>query len=167
MTPSVEVDLAAGDWSALPDPQALAEDAAGAVLSELGLDLAGYEVAIRLTDDAEMRTLNGAWRGKDAPTNVLSWPALPLAPGPEGRPPPPPPAPYPGAPLGDLALGAETLAREAAAAGLALTAHASHLILHGVLHLLGYDHEREGDADAMESVERRALARLGIADPYA
>jgi probable rRNA maturation factor len=167
--PAVDLRIAAGDWSALADPAALAARAAGAACAELGFEGRGYEISVLLTDDAEIAGLNEAYRGKGAPTNVLSWPAFPLAPGPDGRPPPPPRPGGEGAetPLGDVALAAETVAAEAAARGLDLADHATHLIVHAFLHLLGYDHGTEAEAEAMEGVERRALARIGVADPYA
>jgi probable rRNA maturation factor len=101
------------------------------------------------TNDAAMRKLNAEWRGKDKPTNVLSFPA---ARGPL---------------LGDIALAAETVAREARLADKPLEDHIAHLIIHGFLHLLGYDHEVERQAEEMEALERSALSRMGIADPYA
>ncbi|MGH6749882.1 MAG: rRNA maturation RNase YbeY [Methyloceanibacter sp.] len=114
-----------------------------------------YEVSILLTDDAEMRALNRTWRGKDAATNVLSFPANDtLAPSEPGL-------------LGDIALAYETTLKEAQAMGIALSDHVAHLVVHGVLHLLGFDHLEEDEAERMETLERRALASLGIADPYA
>ena len=117
---------------------------------------------VLLADDAEVRTLNRQWRSKDQPTNVLSFPminrstllALPSQ-GPEEM-------------LGDLALALETCGREASEKGVPLEDHAAHLIVHGLLHLAGYDHETsDQDAAAMEALETKALALLGIADPYA
>jgi probable rRNA maturation factor len=112
-----------------------------------------YEVSILLTDDREMRALNRTWRGKDAPTNVLSFPASddPSRPG----------------LLGDVALAYETSQKEADAMGLALADHAAHLVVHGVLHLLGFDHEADQEAARMEALESQALAALGIKNPYA
>jgi probable rRNA maturation factor len=101
-----------------------------------------------LADDEALRELNARWRGKETATNVLSFPA------PEGF------------GLGDIALAFETVAAEAQAQGKSLAAHASHLIVHGFLHLLGYDHEDEGEAVEMEARERAILATLGVADPY-
>jgi probable rRNA maturation factor len=165
--PAVDLRIAAGDWSALATPEALAERAAGAACAELGLDAGGYEVAILLTDDAEIARLNADFRDKPTPTNVLSWPAFPLSPGADGVPPSPPRAQAgEETPLGDIALAAETVAREAEERGLAMADHATHLITHAFLHLLGYDHRTEAEAEAMERVERRALARIGVADPY-
>jgi probable rRNA maturation factor len=110
-----------------------------------------YEVTVLLTDDAEMRDLNRAWRRKDAPTNVLSFSAGDhTAPG----------------RLGDVVLAYETVSNEARNAGIAFADHVSHLVIHGLLHLLGFDHMNDDEAERMESLERTALARLGIADPY-
>jgi probable rRNA maturation factor len=119
------------------------------------------EVSVRFTDDAEVHALNAEWRGKDKPTNVLSFPMLEpallgaLAQG-EGE-----------ALLGDIVLAHGVCAREAAEKGVTVADHAAHLVVHGALHLLGYDHE-DGDeeAEAMESVERAALSSLDIDDPY-
>jgi probable rRNA maturation factor len=115
------------------------------------------EVSILLTDDAEMRALNRTWRGKDAATNVLSFPASNTLACDSSEP----------RLLGDVALGYETTVKEAQAMGTALSDHVAHLVVHGVLHLLGFDHMEEGEAEKMETLERRALASLGIADPYA
>jgi probable rRNA maturation factor len=111
-----------------------------------------YEVTILLTDDAEMRTLNRAWRGKDAPTNVLSFPSSDTP-------------PVPGA-LGDVVLGYETIRDEGCSTNTAFTDHVSHLVIHGLLHLLGFDHMNEDEAARMEALERDALASIGVADPY-
>jgi probable rRNA maturation factor len=116
-----------------------------------------YEVSILLTDDEEMHALNRTWRGKDASTNVLSFPAGDtLACD----------ASEPGL-LGEVALAYETTREEALATGIALSDHAAHLVVHGLLHLLGFDHMEEDEAERMETLERQALASLGIADPYA
>jgi probable rRNA maturation factor len=112
-----------------------------------------YEASILLTDDAEMRALNRTWRGKDTPTNVLSFPA-----GDDAN--------EPGL-LGDVALSYETTVGEAQQTSIALRDHVAHLVVHGVLHLLGFDHMENEEAERMETLERRALATLGIADPYA
>jgi probable rRNA maturation factor len=111
-----------------------------------------YEVSVLLTDDAEMRALNRTWRGKDTATNVLSFPASdnPIAPG----------------LLGDVALAYGTTAKEAQDANIALSDHVAHLVVHGVLHLLGFDHMNDEEAERMETLERQALASLDIADPY-
>ena len=113
---------------------------------------AAYDVTIVLTDDAEMAELNHTWRGKDAPTNVLSFRAGD-GPGEPG-------------PLGDIVIAFETAQREADEENTALADHVSHLVVHGVLHLLGLDHMQDAEAEQMEELERSALASLGIADPY-
>ena len=113
------------------------------------------EISLLLTADAEIRALNHAWRGKDEATNVLSFPLD---------------APYCGEgvrPLGDVALGYETVTREAAARALPVSQHAAHLVVHGVLHLLGYNHENDSQARKMEALEVRVLTTLGLPDPYA
>jgi probable rRNA maturation factor len=115
------------------------------------------EVTIVLTDDAEQRALNRTWRGKDAPTNVLSFPAGAQMGEPLGEP----------HSLGDVVLAYETVAREAHADEIALADHVVHLVVHGVLHLLGYEHEDAAEAERMETLERAVLATFGIADPYA
>jgi probable rRNA maturation factor len=114
------------------------------------------ELAIVLTDDASIRALNKQWRGRDEPTNVLSFPAL--APFTNSRQP---------RLLGDIVIAYETTEREAAEQGKRVADHLAHLTVHGFLHLLGYDHESDAEAETMESLERKILARLDIADPYA
>lgn len=117
----------------------------------------GLEVSVVLATDARIRTLNRAYRKKDKPTNVLSFPALdsaaPQAPGPLI--------------LGDVILALQTVRKESKAENKAFRAHTAHLVAHGVLHLLGYDHVQERDAKKMERLERLVMARLGFADPYA
>jgi probable rRNA maturation factor len=120
-----------------------------------------FELSVRLTGDNEVRTLNAQWRGKDQPTNILSFPQLDprqlenaAESGPELM-------------LGDLVLARGVCEREAGEKAIPIERHAAHLIVHGTLHLLGYDHQDEQSAGDMESREVRALARLGISDPYA
>jgi probable rRNA maturation factor len=117
-------------------------------------DAAHGELSVLLTDDAAIRVLNAQWRHKDEPTNVLSFPAPHIG---NAQP----------RPLGDIVIAYETTAREANAEHKALDHHLAHLTVHGFLHLLGYDHESEADAETMERLEREILARLDIADPYA
>jgi probable rRNA maturation factor len=114
------------------------------------------ELAIVLADDSAIRALNRKWRGRNAPTNVLSFPAP--APGKSRR-----AAPH----LGDLVIAYQTTAREAAAEGKPFEHHLAHLAVHGFLHLLGYDHESDREARVMEGLERRILRRLAVPDPYA
>ncbi|WP_221792652.1 rRNA maturation RNase YbeY [Aquisediminimonas sediminicola] len=119
------------------------------------------EVAVRFTSDTEVHALNRDYREKDKPTNVLSFPmlspdevdALEDGEGPEVL-------------LGDIVLAVETCTREAADKQIAVSAHAIHLVVHGMLHLLGYDHLEDAEADAMEAIERQALSSLGLDDPY-
>ena len=162
----VAVD-ADGEWdsSSGPDWQALAEAAARAAIAESafpGLAEASrpVELSVRLTDDEEVRALNAEWRGKDRPTNVLSFPlaeAADLAAADEDG---------PELMLGDIVLARGVCAAEAADKAVPLDHHAAHLMVHGTLHLLGYDHHGEAEAEDMEARETRALARLGIGNPY-
>jgi probable rRNA maturation factor len=153
----IELDIAVegGGWASLPEVEELARRAVEAALGAASDAARGpVEISLLLADDAAVQALNREWRGQDKPTNVLSFPApeQPGAPGPRH--------------LGDVALAYETLVREAQREGKSLRNHAAHLIVHGTLHLLGYDHELEGQAEIMEALEAKALARLGIADPY-
>ena len=149
-------------WPLPPDWSDVALRAASA-LAYCTPELANPRLSVSLlfTGDADMRELNRKWRGKDRPTNVLSFPMLERAElltlNPDGPP----------ELLGDIALALETCTREAADKGISLGDHTAHLIVHGLLHLAGYDHEASpGDARAMEALEINALARMGIADPY-
>lgn len=151
----LEVVVEAGGWDELPGMAELARSAAEAALATIP-DATEDPVAatLLLTDDPQIALLNQRWRGQDKPTNVLSFPsAAPAIPGEPRQ-------------LGDVVLAFGTLAREAEADGKSLADHAAHLVVHGVLHLLGEDHATDGEADAMERIERAALAALGIADPY-
>jgi len=165
----VELVVEAEGWAlALPDLADLAEAAARRALAASGREPEAYEIALLACDDARIAALNAAFRGKEAPTNVLSWPAFETLP-PPGAVRESALASDPAArrtPLGDVAIALETVRREAEAASLPLKDHAIHLILHGCLHLLGYDHATEAEADLMEGIETRALAELGIDDPY-
>lgn len=162
----VEADVSE-EWDSRIDWPDLARScvAAAVAQTEYANRAAGgvpIEVSVKLSSDGEVRTLNRDYRGQDEPTNVLSFPmadpAL-LAAAADGD--------EIEILLGDVVLAYETCAREAAARGIAVETHAAHLLVHGTLHLLGYDHETsDADAEAMEDAERRALASLGIADPY-
>ena len=150
----------AADWEALAASAVSIAIAATPHGALTGRD-ACVEIAVRLTDDAEVQTLNRDYRHKDKPTNVLSFPMIPpdliasLANTSDAE-----------ILLGDIVLARETCAREAAARGVSVEAHATHLIVHGTLHLLGYDHMQDDEAEAMESLERQIMATLGLHDPY-
>lgn len=149
--PEIDIRIEAPGWASLPDAEAIVRRAVETVLADYEPDERGA-VAVLLTGDAEVRCLNRDFRAKDTPTNVLSFPAA------EG----------PGEMmLGDIALAYETCAREAAEEGKPVADHLSHLIVHGVLHLLGFDHQTPDEAEEMEAEEVEILARLGITDPYA
>ena len=146
----IDVEIEAPAWAlALPDAEALMRAAARATLDSEGASDEG--VTLLLTDDETVRELNARFRQQDKPTNVLSFPA-----------------PHnPECFLGDVALAYGVCAREAAEQGKPLAHHLQHLVAHGVLHLLGYDHEGDDEAEAMEGLERVVLAGLGVPDPYA
>ena len=155
---SVRIDFVQGSklWRGALPARALAREAIAAALAESGAKLRrGAEVSVHLVDDAAIRAVNAEWRKKDAPTNVLSFPAVPPAQLPEAR------------LVGDILVAFETVRREAEDEAKSLPDHFRHLVIHGFLHLLGYDHVEPVEAEAMEALERRALARLGVADPYA
>ncbi|MBV7256295.1 rRNA maturation RNase YbeY [Pacificimonas sp. WHA3] len=161
----VDIEIAAGDWPEFDWPARAAEAAEAAIRATpygyLVDDDMACELAVRFTDDVEVRKLNRQYRGKDRPTNVLSFPAVQrdllagLTNTDDGE-----------VLLGDIALAAETCAREAADKRISLIDHATHLIVHGTLHIVGYDHELEAEAIDMEQLETTILARFGIADPY-
>ena len=154
-------------WAAL-DLSTLANRAASAALTDHGLDPAAVEIALLACDDARILELNRAFRGKPQPTNVLSWPADDLGAEIDGERPAPVRVGQQGQPesLGDIALSIDTCTAEAQAQGKPIEAHVMHLVVHAVLHLLGYDHERDRDAALMENTEARILALLGLPDPY-
>jgi probable rRNA maturation factor len=147
---------------------ALAERAASATLTGLGLETARFHIGLLGCDDARIAVLNTAFRGKPQPTNVLSWPSAERAAEFAGETPERPASGTAAAPetLGDIAVAWETCAREAALEGKQMADHVTHLIVHGVLHLLGYDHVEPEDGDLMERLEVRILASLGVCDPY-
>jgi len=162
----VEADTSE-EWDSRSDWPGLAERAVQAAIAAsdfawLGDSACDFEVSVRFSSDEDVRTLNAAWRAKDKATNVLSFPMIERdflvtfrrsGPG--------------EALLGDVILAHGVCAREAADKGVPVETHAAHLIVHGMLHLLGYDHEMgDEDAEAMEETERRALAAIGISDPY-
>ena len=146
--------------------EALAQRAARVTVSHFGLDPGVWEIAILACSDSRIAVLNADFRGKPVPTNVLSWPAEDRDPDRPGEMPLPPVPDGDEAVLGDIAIAWETCAREAAQAGRPLTDHVTHLIVHAVLHLLGYDHVRDPDATLMEATEIEILGKLGVPDPY-
>jgi probable rRNA maturation factor len=154
-----EVLVVADCWQEAPDAEDVIQRAIAVAAESVDADVADAELAVMLTDDSGIRTLNSNWRGIDKPTNVLSFPALqPQAPQRPGDAP---------RMLGDIAIAYETMRREADEEGKPFDHHLSHLAVHGFLHLIGYDHENDVDADAMEHLETEILAQLGIPDPYA
>ncbi len=164
----IEADIFTENDAAWPDAADFAQNIPGIVaasirrtpFAELSNSPVHIDFSIRLTDDATVQKLNLESRGVDGPTNVLAFQFLDarqLA----GL------AEAPGATLGDIALAGETIAREADDQQKSFADHATHLVVHGLLHLLGYDHQQESEAEAMEQIERDILATLGIADPYA
>ena len=162
---TIRIRRAAPAWSRmLADAEGVCRSAVEATLAHLDAPawLRSAEVSILLTDDRAARALNHAWRGRDQATNVLSFPAFDL--DPEALPEAPP---RPQATLGDIVLALETVRREALQEGRSLDAHLCHLVVHGTLHLLGFDHEAEPAAERMEALEGVILNGLGIADPYA
>ncbi len=163
VNPSVSLAIAveAGEWGDVEATEALAEAALAAAVRDLA-DREGQpfpedppEVSLVLADDAMMADINSQWRNQPKPTNVLSFPAFPLVPG--GQ---------PGPMLGDIILARETIEREAADLGKPVDEHITHLIVHGFLHLFGYDHIENSDAEKMEAIETRILTSLDLSDPY-
>ncbi len=157
--PMTEVLVVADCWQNEPDAEAVIQRAIAAAADKVDDDVGEAELAVMLTDDPGIRTLNNNWRGIDKPTNVLSFPAL----QPEGA---RKPSDAPRL-LGDIAIAYETTRREADEEGKPFEHHLSHLAIHGFLHLIGYDHENDADAEEMESLETEILEQLGIPDPYA
>ena len=156
--PFTEVLVVADCWQTEPDAEAVIQRAINAAAEIADADVGEAEIAVMLTDDSGIRTLNSNWRGIDKPTNVLSFPALqPTAGSPSDAP----------RMLGDIAIAYQTMRKEADDEQKPFDHHLSHLAIHGFLHLIGYDHEKDADADAMESLEQEILAHLGIPDPYA
>ncbi len=152
--PLIDIAVESTLWEKAPDVYGWAAAAIGETVLKSRVKLKpGAEISLLLADDAAIRKLNAQWRGKDQPTNVLSFPAPGAV---EARP-----------ALGDIAIAYETCAREAEAEHKSFRAHVTHLIAHGFLHLIGFDHEEEAQAVEMEALEREILAALGIHDPYA
>jgi probable rRNA maturation factor len=148
--PAVEIEIGSPLWVAEPKADAFVREAIAAAASRVPGE---GEVSVLLADDPAVRALNRDWRGLDEPTNVLSFPAAPPAPGSPKL-------------LGDIAIAYETLVREADEEGKPVLHHLAHLVVHGYLHLMGYDHQTDSEAEAMEALEREILQALRIPDPY-
>jgi probable rRNA maturation factor len=157
--PITEVLVVADCWQTEPDAEAVIQRAIATAAETVDADIGEAELAVMLTDDAGIRTLNSNWRGIDKPTNVLSFPALqPTGQGGADDPP---------RMLGDIAIAYQTSRMEADDEQKPFEHHLSHLAIHGFLHLIGYDHEKDDDAETMEALEAEILAQLGIPDPFA
>jgi len=158
--PAIDIRIESGLWESEPEAEAMVHRA----LAAAAPPACDSEISVVLTDDAAIRQLNRDWRGIDKPTNVLSFPAGPVGerPGGTGR---GVAAAFPVL-LGDIIIAYETVAREASAAGKPFAHHLAHLAVHGFLHLLGYDHDSDEEAEAMERLEAEVLARLDMPDPY-
>lgn len=159
-TPSLDIGIVRHSnlWDSIEiSDDALSRAALAAFIASSAAQDEACEVTLVLTDDEEMRELNRTWRGKDASTNVLSFPFGEPPGQAHGEP----------SPLGDIVLAGETVIEEAKQRSIPAVDHAIHLVVHGMLHLLGFDHERDADAERMEALETKILAGLGIADPYA
>lgn len=154
MTVFFECEVAS--WAELPGLEKLTRTAVEAALAGASPPATSGDVAVLFTDDRAIAEINAEWRGKDKPTNVLSFPTPEDMPLPEGE----------ARQLGDIVLAFGVIAREAAEQGKTLHDHTVHLIVHGTLHLLGYDHENDSEAAEMEALERHILKGLGISDPY-
>ncbi|MBI0000736.1 rRNA maturation RNase YbeY [Bartonella sp. W8122] len=155
MTVHYDMAINAEGWQNEETLRRLVDSVLQATLQELGYDKIDSELSLVFTNDADIREINGKWRHIDKPTNVLSFPAFALQPGQE-----------PGDILGDIVIARETVAREAAEEHKSFDDHLSHLVVHGLLHLMGYDHQNDEEAEQMETLERKILASLGISDPY-
>ncbi len=155
MTVRYDVAINADGWQSEHSLRMLVDRVLEATLHVLEFDDVDSELSLVFTDDANIRTINSKWRHIDKATNVLSFPAFPIQPGQQ-----------PGPILGDIVIARETVQREAQEENKSFDDHLSHLIVHGLLHLTGYDHQNDEEAEQMESLERKILASLGISDPY-
>ena len=166
MVAVVEIVIEDDRWSAL-ELDALAMQAARATFRSLGLPDEGFSICVMACDDARIVGLNADFRGKPQPTNVLSWPSDERGAEVPGTAPDVPVLDeFEDGHLGDIAIAYDTCAAEALAGGKPMADHVTHLLVHGILHLLGYDHVRDADGDLMEALEARILAQLGLRDPY-
>lgn len=155
MTVHYDMAINAEGWQKEETLRRLVDSVLQATLRELGFNNIDSELSLVFTNDADIREINAKWRHIDKPTNVLSFPAFALQPGQE-----------PGEVLGDIVIARETVEREAAEEDKSFDDHLSHLVVHGLLHLMGYDHQNDDEAEQMETLERKILASLGISDPY-
>ena len=155
MTVHYDMAINAEGWQNEETLRRLVDSVLQATLQELGFNNIDSELSLVFTNDADIREINGKWRHIDKPTNVLSFPAFALQPGQE-----------PEEILGDIVIARETVEREAAEEDKSFDDHLSHLVVHGLLHLMGYDHQNDEEAEQMETLERKILASLGISDPY-
>ncbi|SOC44152.1 probable rRNA maturation factor [Rhizobium subbaraonis] len=157
----IQISVEEGPWADEEALLSLSERVIGAAARHLVREegqpfpAAPPELSLVFTDDASIRAVNAEWRGQDKPTNVLSFPAFPVEPG-----------DMPGPMLGDIIMAHETLAREAVELGKPFDDHLTHLLVHGFLHLFGYDHMETDEAEEMEGLETRILSELGLSDPY-
>lgn len=152
----LQIAITSGGWPAEPEIREVATLAISAVFDETGApNSSGSELSLLFTDDRQIREINDRWRGIDKPTNVLSFPAVRSI-----NPRDPPPV------IGDVVFARQTIMREAELENKPVNHHLVHLIVHGLLHLLGYDHQKEEEAEEMESLESLILARFAIPDPY-
>ena len=166
--PEVDLDVLLEDsrWEAI-GLEAIAANAVKATVAALNIESNVIELSLLACDDARIAVLNSTFRDKTTPTNVLSWPAEDLAVAGEGQMPRVPEAGFDGVTtLGDVAIAYETCATEAEALGKPMAEHVTHLVVHGVLHLLGYDHIRDPDAALMQGIETKILGKMGLDDPY-
>ncbi len=149
---NLDISIGDKDWKSIPNLRRLARAAVSAAVPDKNIS-----ISLLFASDARVAEINGQWRAKPQATNVLSFPVLAKTPVPAGQP----------RPLGDIVLAYGVVAKEAQQQKKPVANHVSHLIVHGVLHLLGYDHENDRDAEAMEGLETKILAGLGIENPYA
>ena len=158
----IQISVEEGDWPSEEELQSLAERVLGEAAAYLKkhekqpFPKMAPELSLVFTDDTSIREINAEWRSQDKATNVLSFPAFPLEPG--GK---------PGPMLGDIIIARETVEREAIDLEKSFDDHLTHLMVHGFLHLFGYDHMNNSEAERMEGLETRILASLGLSDPYA
>ncbi|WP_297323297.1 rRNA maturation RNase YbeY [uncultured Bartonella sp.] len=156
MTIHYDISIQSPDWEREEALKSLVDKVLDATLQQAGFEKIDSELSLVFTDDASIRTINDKWRHIDKATNVLSFPAFVLTPGQK-----------PGPILGDIVVAYETVISEANEQNKTFNDHLSHLVVHGLLHLLGYDHQNDEEAEQMEQLERKILATIGISDPYA